>query len=487
MTEEILVNHRAHETRVAIVQQGVVQELLIERAASRGLVGNLYLGRVSRVLPGMQSAFIDIGLERAAFLHVADLWQSRHSHAPTGAQQPIEKLLFEGQPLLVQVIKDPLGTKGARLSTQVSIAGRLLVYLPHEPHIGVSQRIGDEQGREALRTRMQALVPTDEKGGFIVRTLAEDANSDELAADIAYLRRRWQQILDGSRTYAAPSLIYQELALTQRVLRDLAGEATSSVIVDSREALAQMQEFASAWMPTMTRRLRLHASERPVFELHGIEQEIERALLRRVDLKSGGYLVIDQTEAMTTIDVNTGSFVGGRNFEDTVFRTNLEAAHAIARQLRLRNLGGIVVVDLIDMRDSAHRDAVLAELRKAAQRDRTRIGINGFTSLGLVEITRKRTRESLARVLCEPCPICSGTGQIKTARTLCYEILREIQREAGQFNPREFRLVAAQSIVDLFLEEEAQLLAALCDAIGRQISLMVETTYAQEHYDIVLL
>jgi ribonuclease G len=447
MTEEILVNHRAHETRVAVVQQGVVQELLIERAVSRGLAGNLYLGRVSRVLPGMQSAFIDIGLERAAFLHVADLWQSRHSHAPTGTQQPIEKLLFEGQPLLV----------------------------------------GDEQGREALRSRMQALVPVGEKGGFIVRTLAEDASSDELAADIAYLRRRWQQILDGSRTRTAPSLIYQELALTQRVLRDLAGEATSAVIVDSGEALALMQEFASAWMPTMTRRLRLHASERPVFELHGVEQEIERALSRRVDLKSGGYLIIDQTEAMTTIDVNTGSFVGGRNFEDTVFRTNLEAAHAIARQLRLRNLGGIIVVDLIDMRDNAHRDAVLAELRKAAQRDRTRIGINGFTSLGLVEITRKRTRESLARVLCEPCPTCSGTGQIKTARTVCYEILREIQREAGQFNPREFRLVAAQSVVDLFLEEEAQSLAALCDAIGRQISLMVETTYAQEHYDIVLL
>ena len=487
MTEEILVNHRSHETRVAIVQQGTVQELLIERSVSRGLVGNLYLGRVSRVLPGMQSAFIDIGLERAAFLHVADLWQSRHSSAPTGTQQPIEKLLFEGQPLLVQVIKDPLGTKGARLSTQVSIAGRLLVYLPHEPHVGVSQKIGGETDRESLRKRVQQLIPADEKGGFIVRTLAEDASGDELAADIAYLRRRWQQILEVSRTCTAPSLIYQELALTQRVLRDFAGEATGSVLVDSPEAFAQMQEFANAWMPAMLKRLRLHSAERPLFELHGIEQEIARALSRRVDLKSGGYLIIDQTEAMTTIDVNTGSFVGGRNFEDTVFRTNLEAAHAIARQLRLRNLGGIIVVDLIDMRDDAHRDAVLAELRKAAQRDRTRIGINGFTSLGLVEITRKRTRESLARVLCEPCPTCSGTGQIKTARTVCYEILREIQREAGQFNPREFRLVAAQSVIDLFLEEEAQPLAALCDAIGRQVSLMVETGYAQEHYDIVLL
>lgn len=486
MSEEILVNHQPHETRVAVVQHGVVQELWIERAVSKGLVGNLYLGRVSRVLPGMQSAFVDIGLERAAFLHVADLWQTRHGDAPA-SPQPIEKLLFEGQPLLVQVIKDPLGTKGARLSTQVSIAGRLLVYLPHEPHIGVSQRIADEAERQELRTRMQQLMPAGEKGGFIVRTLAEDARPEELAADIAYLRGRWQKILETSRISKGPSLIYQELALPQRTLRDLASEATTAVVVDSDQAFSHMKEFASAWLPAMQGRLRLHQAERPLFELHGIEQEITRALSRRVDLKSGGYVIIDQTEAMTTIDVNTGSYVGGRNFDDTVFRTNLEAAHAIARQLRLRNLGGIIVVDLIDMRDAGHREAVLTELRKATQSDRTRIAINGFTTLGLVEITRKRTRESLARVLCEPCPVCSGTGQLKTARTVCYEILREIEREAGQFNPREFRIVASQAVVDLFLEEEAQSLAALCDTIGRQVSLMVETIYSQEQYDIVLL
>ncbi|MFM8547175.1 MAG: ribonuclease G [Betaproteobacteria bacterium] len=486
MSEEILVNHQAHETRVALVQQGIVQELLIERSVSRGLVGNLYVGRVTRVLPGMQSAFVDIGLERAAFLHVADLWQTRHGTSP-GPAQPIEKLLFEGQPILVQVIKDPLGTKGARLSSQVSIAGRLLVYLPLEPHIGVSQRIGDEAEREELRTRVQQLVPAGEKGGFIVRTMAEDAGSEELAADIAYLRGRWQQILESSRSHNAPALVYQELALTQRVLRDMASPATSAVIVDSNDAYGHMQEFAAAWMPEMSTRLRLHRAERPLFELHGVEQEIARALSRRVDLKSGGYLIIDQTEAMTTIDVNTGSYVGGRNFDDTIFRTNLEAAHAIARQLRLRNLGGIIVVDLIDMREQSHRDAVLAELRRAALADRTRIAINGFTTLGLVEITRKRTRESLARVLCEPCPVCTGAGQIKTARTVCFEILREIERESSQFNPREFRIVASQGVIDLFLEEEAQSLAALCDTIGREVSLRVETLYSQEQYDIVLL
>lgn len=487
MSEEILVNHASHETRVAIVQQGSLQELLIERAVSRGLVGNIYLGKVSRVLPGMQSAFIDIGLERAAFLHVADLWQSRSSSAQGAAPTPIEKLLFEGQPLLVQVIKDPLGTKGARLSTQISIAGRLLVYLPQEPHIGVSQRIGDEAERAILKDRLQKLLPPDEKGGFIIRTHAEDANEHALAADIAYLRLRWQQILQVSRGASAPATVYRELALEQRVLRDLASDSTSAIIVDSAQALADMRQFASVYLPSLLDRVRAHGSQRPIFELNGVEDEITRSLSRRVDMKSGGYLIIDQTEAMTTVDVNTGSYVGGRNFDDTIFRTNLEAAHAIARQLRLRNLGGIIIVDLIDMTSAEHRNAVLDELRRALERDRTRVAVNGFTSLGLVEITRKRTRESLSRILCEPCPVCEGRGQIKTARTVCYEILRELQREASQFAPREFRVVASQAVVDLFLEEEAQSLASLCDTIGRQVALHVETLYSQEQYDIVLM
>ncbi|MFA7665462.1 MAG: ribonuclease G [Burkholderiaceae bacterium] len=487
MTEEILVNHAAHETRVAVIQQGAMQELHIERAATRGLVGNVYLGRVSRVLPGMQSAFVDVGLERAAFLHVADLWQSRASAPGNGNATPIEKLLFEGQPLLVQVIKDPLGTKGARLSTQISIAGRFLVHLPQDPHIGVSQRIGDETGRAALRARLQALLPADEKSGFIIRTSAEDADDEELAADVDYLRKRWQQILGASRERPAPSLLYQELSLGERVLRDLATDRTAVILVDSREALAELSAFARTYMPSMAPRLRHYTAERPLFELHGVEDEIARALSRRVALKSGGYLIIDQTEAMTTIDVNTGGYVGGRNFDDTIFRTNLEAAHAIARQLRVRNLGGIIIVDFIDMSSSEHRDAVLQELRKALARDRTKSSVNGFTSLGLVEMTRKRTRESLANVLLERCPTCEGKGQVKTARTVCYEILREIEREAGQFSPREFRIIAAQTVIDLFLEEESQPLATLGDAIGKRIALQVETVYAQEQYDIVLL
>ncbi|MFZ4756876.1 MAG: ribonuclease G [Burkholderiaceae bacterium] len=483
MTEDILVNVTPFEVRVALVQQGAVQELHLERAATRGLVGNVYLGKVSRVLPGMQSAFIDIGLDRAAFLHVADLWQSRSADRP----MPIEKLLYESQPLLVQVIKDPIGTKGARLSTQISIAGRLLVYLPQDPHIGVSQRIGNEAERAQLREKIQRLMPPDEKGGFIIRTMAEEAEESALLADVEYLRTRWRQILDGSKTHTAPALLYQELSLIQRVLRDIAGEHTGGIIVDSPSALEELQAFARTYMPALEVKLRRYGGERPLFDLHGVEEELERALARRVDLKSGGYLIIDQTEAMTTVDVNTGGYVGGRNFDDTIFRTNLEAAHAIARQLRVRNLGGIIILDFIDMSSTEHRDTVLAELRKALSRDRTKSSVNGFTSLGLVEMTRKRTRESLAHILCEPCATCGGKGDTKTARTVAYGIMREIQREARQFNPREFRILASQSVIDLFLEEVSQHLAAVGDAIGKPISLQVESLYTQEQYDIVLM
>lgn len=489
MSEDILIHCTPHETRAAVVVQGAVQELLIERQATRGLVGNVYLGRIARVLPGMQSAFVDIGLERAAFLHVADVWQARASNngSSGGHHLPIEKLLLDGQGLLVQVLKDPIGTKGARLTTQISIAGRFLVYLPQDPHIGISQRIGNAAEREQLRERLQRVVPADERGGFIIRTVAEEASDAELAADVDYLRKRWQQILEGSRTRPAPALLYRELDLPQRALRDLVTDQTTSVKLDSAEAHAALSRFAETYMPSLTGRIKLHAGERPLFDLHHIDEEIERALARRVDLKSGGYLIIDQTEALTTIDVNTGGFVGSRSFDDTIFRTNLEAAHSIARQLRLRNLGGIIIVDFIDMTNSEHRDAVLTELKRALARDRTKASVNGFTSLGLVEMTRKRTRESLAHVLCEPCPVCAGRGAIKTARTVCYEILREIQREARQFNPKEFRILASQPVIDLFLEEESQHLAMLGDAIGKPISLQVESIYGQEQYDIILL
>lgn len=483
MSEEILINVTPQETRVAILYLGAVQELHIERASQRGLVGNIYLGRVLRVLPGMQSAFVDIGLERAAFLHVADIWEAR-SEAPP---RPIERILHEGQSLLVQVIKDPIGSKGARLSTQLSMAGRFLVYLPQETRIGISQKIEDEAERSLLRERLTRILPQDEHGGFIIRTMANMAEDMELAADVEYLHAIWDAVQARAAASQAPCLIYQELDLAHRVLRDMATAETTRIQVDSRETYQRLLTFAQEFTRNVADRLVLYTAERPLFDLYNVEEELERALARRVDLKSGGYLIIDQTEALTTIDVNTGAFTGVRSFDDTIFKTNLEAAQAIARQLRLRNLGGIIIVDFIDMDSAEHKQAVLAELSRALARDRTRMTINGFTSLGLVEMTRKRTRESLAHQLCEPCPTCGGRGQVKTAQTVCYEILRAIVREARQFNAREFRILASQPVIDLFLDEESQSLAQLSDFIGKPVSLQVETMFTQEQYDIILL
>jgi ribonuclease G len=493
MVEDILVNVTPRETRVAITASGVVQELLIEREANRGLVGNIYVGRVARVLPGMQSAFVDVGLERAAFLHVADIWgHGRAGKNGDEAGHPIERLLAEGEPLLVQVAKDPIGTKGARLTTQVSLAGRLLVYLPasseqNNPHIGISQRIEDEGGRQLLRERLRELVPADEKGGFIVRTLAEAAADDELRGDINYLRNLWNVIWERSRGAKPPERIYQDLSLSQRVLRDIVTATTGRVVIDSRETYQKLAAFAETYMPSALGRLEHYTGERPLFDFYNVEAEIEKALSRRVDLKSGGTLVIDQTEALTTIDVNTGGFVGNRNFDDTVFKTNLEAAQSIARQLRLRNLGGIIIVDFIDMQSVDHKAAVLEELKRALARDRTRVTVNGFTALGLVEMTRKRTRESLAHVLCEACPTCEGRGEVKTAHTVCYEILREILRESRAFQAKEFRILASPPVIDLFQEEESSSLAMLIDFIGKPVSLQVEASYTQEEFDIVLM
>ncbi|MFA7436854.1 ribonuclease G [Castellaniella sp.] len=487
--EDILINVTPFETRVAITSQGIVQELHIERSMQRGQVGNLYLGRVARVLPGMQSAFIDIGQERAAFIHVSDLRQNRQARSQPEpvATTPMEKLLFEGQTLLVQVIKDPMGTKGARLATHISLAGRMLVYLPHEPHVGISQKIENEAERTALRSRIQALAGPDEAGGFIVRTQAEGATDAELLADLDYLRTLWANIQARIKQQAVPSAIYIEPTLAQRVLRDMVGPETGSITVDSRTITQELLDWAERYTPSVRDRIHHYRGNRPLFDMANVDEEIANALSRRVGLKSGGYLIIDQTEALTTVDVNTGGFVGGRNFNDTIFKTNLEAAVAIARQLRLRNLGGIIVLDFIDMDDPGHQEAVLAELAKALARDRTRTTISGFSQLGLVEMTRKRTRESLAHQLCEICPTCQSRGSVRTARTLCYEILREILREARQFDPKEFRIVAAQAVIDLFLEEESQHLAMLGDFVGKPISLAVEGSYSQEQYDIVLL
>jgi len=452
-SEEILINVTPQETRVAVMQLGVVQDLYIERSSSCGIVSNVYLGRVKRVLPGMQSAFIDIGLERSAFLHVADIW-GNSGNGDTA--KPIEKILFEGQTLLVQVIKEPIGSKGAAQ-------------------------------RDALRARLQAALPPEHSGGYIIRTVAETADEPDFLADIAYLDKLWHNLQNTVQSASAPQLLYQELNLSLRVLRDFVGNDMPRIQVDSRVTYQGMLEFAQAYNPLAAERLEHYQGARPLFDLYGVEAEIERALAKRVDLKSGGYLIIDQTEALTTIDVNTGGFVGLRNFDDTIFKTNLEATQVIARQLRLRNLGGIIICDFIDMDTQEHRDAVLDEFKKALLLDHTHVSVSGFSSLGLVEMTRKRTRESLAHVLCEPCPTCQGRGEVKTAQTVCYEILREIVREARQFNAREYRILASQQVIDLFLEEESQALAQLSDFIGKPISMQVETIYSQEQYDVILM
>jgi ribonuclease G len=483
VSEEILINVTPQETRIAMMENGVLQELQIERSTAMSLVGNVYRGVVCRVLPGMQSAFVEIGLQRAAFLHAADIMAC----TKTDTQLPIQDVLHEGQSIMVQVVKEPIGTKGARLTTQISVAGRFLVYLPHQDHIGVSQRIEIEEERELLKARLLSFLPEEHKGGYIIRTMSEEASDEELLADIDYLSKTWQLIEEGYKTVAERSLIFQDLSLPVRSLRDVLCPDTEVVRVDSSETYQKMIDFANLYAMSAVEKLVHYQGDRPLFELYNVEEEIEKAMSRKVQLKSGGYLIFDQTEALTTVDVNTGSFVSGKNLSDTIFKTNLEAAQCIARQLRLRNLGGIIIIDFIDMDEDEQREAVLEELNKAVTPDRARVGVNGFTPLGLVEMTRKRTRESLAHILCEPCKVCKGKGEQKTAQTVCYEILRELLREARQFNAKQLRVIATPKVIDMLQDEEAQSLANLSDFIGKPISLQADANYRQEGFDIILI
>jgi ribonuclease G len=483
MSQDILINVTPQETRVAVVEDGVVQELQIERSNSLGMVGNIYRGVVCRVLPGMQSAFVDIGLQRAAFLHVADVEVCSSSESVI----PIEQAIHEGQSLIVQVLKDPIGTKGARLTTQISLAGRFLVFLPQHNHIGVSQKIEDESEREVLKERLTRLLPKGHPSGYIIRTMSESASDEELLADIDYLDKVWANIQLSSGSTQDKKLLFRDLNLPMRMIRDVVTQSTDRIIIDSRETFQKLAEFAESYAVQASPKLEHYHGEHPLFDLHNIESEIEKAMNRKVELLSGGYLIFDQTEALTTVDVNTGGFVSGASLADTIFKTNLEASQAIARQLRLRNLGGIIIIDFIDMEEAEHRDAVLNELHRAVSKDRARISINSFSPLGLVEMTRKRTRDSLARVLCEPCPTCSGRGELKTPQTVCYEILRELLRYAKQFSAKELRLIASPKVVSLLMEEESHSLANLSDFIGKPISLQIETQYSQETYEIILM
>jgi ribonuclease G len=489
MSEEILINVSPVETRVALVENGVLQELYIERSYGKGYVGNIYKGKVVRVLPGMQAAFVDIGLDRTGFIHVADMLpeppegETRRSDLPD-----IRSLVREGQTLLVQVAKDPIGSKGARLTTHLTLSSRYLVYMPNATHIGVSARIEDEQERERLRQLMEEAARQQQvKGGFIVRTVAEGVSADEIAADIPFLQKLWADLTAKLPEVPVASILYKDMPLYLRALRDLARAPIDKIRVDSRLTWKQMLDFANSYYPQLVSLIECYTGERPLLDLYGVEEEIRRALDTRVPLKSNGYLVIEQTEAMTTVDVNTGAFVGHRNLEETIFKTNLEAATAIARQLRLRNLGGIIILDFIDMQDPEHQRQVLRTLEKALEKDHAKTRITGVSELGLVEMARKRTRESLGQMLCEPCPVCKGRGRVKSAETVCYEIFREILRDARTYNNDKFLVLASPVVVDRLLDEEAAYVADLEAFIGRTIEFQVETLFTQEQYDIVLV
>jgi ribonuclease G len=497
MSIEILVNVAPSETRAAILESGVLQELHIERTSRRGLVSNLYKGRVSRVLPGMQAAFVEIGLERTAFLHAADIAHSAsndtlvNSAASLPPVEDIRRLVNCGDDILVQVIKDPIGTKGARLTTFIALPSRYLVYMPRGEGVGVSARIEDEPERTRLKSMLSELIGGDGgaagAGGYIVRTAAQGVTPESLREDMAYLAKLWEHVRGRAAEVPAGRVVHEDLPLTLRVLRDELARGVTRVLVDSPREYARMREFSAAFMPQGGPVIEQYAGARPIFDLNGIEEEIAKALDRKVPLKSGGHLVIDQTEAMTTIDVNTGAYVGHRNLEETIFRTNLEAAVSIARQLRLRNLGGIIIIDFIDMRDEPHRRAVLSALERALAGDRAQTHIVSLSPLGLVEMTRKRTRESLEHLLCEPCPSCEGRGFVRTPETVCNEIFREIVRQSRQFASRELLILAHQDVVDRLLDEESATLGELEAQVARPIRLQVEALYGVDQYDVVLV
>jgi ribonuclease G len=506
VSEELLINVTPLETRVAAVENGLLQEIYIERTRRRGLVGNIYLGTVSRVLPGMGAAFVDIGLERTAFLHASDIYRRPQERESPVHDLAIERLLKEGQTIVAQVTKDPLGSKGARLTTEISIPSRYLVFMPQNQALGVSQKIQNEEERQRLRdlvARYDAALagPTASNGplalateiesrlahGYIVRTAAEGALDADLHADMQFLHRLWASLQGRIKTAKPPCVVYEDLPLILRTIRDRSAASTSKVAIDSADACVRAREFAGRFTPDMLPLIEHYGGERPILDLYGIEDEIRRALSRQVELKSGGRVVIDQTEAMTTIDVNTGAFVGHRNLEETIFKTNLEAAQAIARQLRLRNLGGIIIVDFIDMVDAEHKRQVLRTLEKSLENDHSRIAISEVTSLGLVQLTRKRTRESLERVLCEVCPTCSGRGTVKTAETVCLDLFREISRTARQFDAKKLLVVASPTIVQRLMEDDAASIAEIEKSIGIPIRLQLETSYNQEQYDVVFI
>ena len=503
MSAEILINVRPQETRVAYLDGGILTDLKIERKSSPTLVGSVHRGKVMRVLPGMQAAFVDIGLEKAAFLYVGDIREdfeegfneferepSDEEHDPestkvAAVKVPIQDLIKEGQYIMVQVAKDPIGTKGARITTHISLPGRFVVYLPTVRHLGISRRIEDEAERDRLKA---LVVKVAASGGVIVRTAGEGATEEQLRTDIEYLDRLSQEVLKSYEKKKTVGLIHGELDVELRALRDMMNEDVSAVWVDDAEVHRRVKNFVAQLIPKYKQNITYYDDQKPLFDLYDIEMEISRSLDRKVWLKSGGYIVIDEAEALVVIDVNTGKFVGKKDLEDTILKTNLEAVKEIAHQLRIRNIGGIIIIDLIDMEKENHREKVLSVLSEELQKDRSRTNVISMSSLGLVEMTRKRIRPSLIKTLCEPCSFCEGKGFIKRKSTVANEIFRELERDHLNMDNKKSAVSVHchADVVEWIYEVEGETLAFVERKIGRPIQFKIESNYLVEQYEVFI-
>ncbi|MFV0438496.1 MAG: ribonuclease E/G [Desulfopila sp.] len=507
MTTEILINSRSFEVRMALVENGVLSEYRLQRPTEKGLMGNIYKGKVVRVLPGMQAAFVDIGLERTGFLYVDDIYiQASLTDVDTLEVSPpvhscdpeedihekasrhrntvqIENLLQEGQTILVQVSKDPIGTKGARLTCHVTLPCRNLVYIPLTDHIGVSRKIEDEETRARLKEAIESIRP--QGAGFIVRTVAENASTGELEADMEFLLHLWEEIQDLEKQASVPALVYEDLDITLRSVRDLFTSDVDRLIIDEEASFHKIEKFVKTFAPELKGKLSLYRGDTPLFEEHGIEVEISRAIEKKVWLRSGGYIIIESTEALSVIDVNTGRFVGKNNLNETIFKTNMEAAIEIAYQLRLRNIGGIIIIDFIDMEDEAHREELFATFKTAVKKDKSRINILKLSEFGLVQMTRKRNSESLYQLMCEPCHYCKGEGMLKSRRTICYEIFRNIHRNAQTAGGNTVTLRVHPRIADMLSKGEELTVAQLEHDTDKRIVIAPAKDMHIEKYEII--
>ncbi|MBU0674550.1 MAG: Rne/Rng family ribonuclease [Proteobacteria bacterium] len=508
MATDLIVNATPFEISIALVEYGTLVEYYLERPAEKGLISNIYKGRVKRVLPGMQAAFVDVGLERTGFLYVDDVMVPRNGDSQSVADCAllvdeegccsgvtteslprripglhIEELLVEGQEILVQICKDPIGTKGARLTCNITLPCRNVVFMPMTNHIGISRKIEDEETREKLKSIIEELRPAD--SGFIVRTVGENASREELEADMEFLLHLWDEVKDSAGKAQVPSLVYEDLDITLRMVRDIFSPEVDRLIVDNEQVYNRILKFVETFAPHLRDRVVHYKEDTPVFDIYGLEMDVNRALDQKIWLRCGGYIIIENTEALTVIDVNTGRYVGKNDLEETIFKTNMEAVREIAYQLRLRNIGGIIIIDFIDMEQEAHREEIFRALKEAVKKDKSRVNILKVSEFGLVQMTRKRSSEDLSHLLCEPCHYCHGEGVLKSRRTICYEILRKISRNALKMREGNILVNVHPQVAGLMLKEEAEIVHNLEDEIGRLITVVPDQELHSEKYEII--